>query len=153
MPYLAQLISVSNLHGFGIRQYGHFWPLWRTLYGRFDQLSIYWQRNNVSLLWPWPVINVKTIFACQQKIMVHAVSSTGNKQVMASVFFASFRYRNFRRPPLIAVGFREFGAEQKDLGRVIDPYQNNDERARSAVAGRHVTASNVKADQMLADRK
>lgn len=37
------------------------------------------------------------------------------------------------RPPLIAVGFRELGAEQEDLGRVIDPYQNNDERARSAV--------------------
>lgn len=37
------------------------------------------------------------------------------------------------RSPLIAAGLRELGAEQQDLGRVIDPYQNNDERARSAV--------------------
>lgn len=37
------------------------------------------------------------------------------------------------RPPLIAVGFRELGAEQEDLGGVIDPYQNDDERARGAV--------------------
>jgi hypothetical protein len=37
------------------------------------------------------------------------------------------------RPPLITVGFRELGAEQEDLGGVIDPYQNDDERARSAV--------------------
>jgi hypothetical protein len=37
------------------------------------------------------------------------------------------------RPPLIAVGLRELGAEQEDLGRVIDPYQNDDQRARSAV--------------------
>ena len=37
------------------------------------------------------------------------------------------------RPPLIAVGFRELGAEQEDLGRIIDPYQNDDKRARSAV--------------------
>jgi hypothetical protein len=76
---------VSNLHGFGIRQYAHFWPLWQALYGRFDQLSIYWQRNNVPIVWPWPVINVKTpnrtIFASQQKTMVHGVSSQGNKQV------------------------------------------------------------------------
>ena len=34
-------------------------------------------------------------------------------------------------PPLIAVGFRELGAEQKDLGRVIDPHENDDERARA----------------------
>ena len=37
------------------------------------------------------------------------------------------------RPPLVAVSLRELGAEQEDLGRVIDPYQNDDERARSAV--------------------
>jgi hypothetical protein len=37
------------------------------------------------------------------------------------------------RPPLIAVSLRELGAEQEDLGGIIDPYQNDDERARSAV--------------------
>jgi hypothetical protein len=57
------------------------------------------------------------------------------------------------RPPLIAVGLRELGTQQEDLGRVKDPYQNDDERSRSAVGGRHITASNVKADQMLADRE
>src|SRR3984893_8495634 len=57
------------------------------------------------------------------------------------------------RPPLIAVGFRELGTQQEDLGRVKDPYQNDDERSRSAVGGRNITDSNVKADQMLADRE
>src|SRR5262249_10954388 len=47
----------------------------------------------------------------------------------------------------------QFGAEQKDLGRVIDPHKNDDERACRAIARRHATASNIKADQMLADRK
>src|SRR3984893_14575108 len=56
-------------------------------------------------------------------------------------------------PPLITVSFRELGAEQKDLGRVIDPHEDDDERARSAVDRRHVAASNVQADQILADRK
>ena len=56
-------------------------------------------------------------------------------------------------PPLIAVGFRELGTQQEDLGRVKDPYQDDDERSRGAVGGRHIIASNVKADQMLADRE
>jgi hypothetical protein len=57
------------------------------------------------------------------------------------------------RPPLIAVGFRELGTQQEDLSRVKDPYQNDDERARGPVGGRHITTSNVKANQMLADRE
>src|SRR5262245_40555584 len=53
--------------------------------GRFDQLSIYWRRNNVSVVWPWRLLNAKTpnrtIFVSQKKIMVHGVSSQGNGQV------------------------------------------------------------------------
>jgi hypothetical protein len=59
----------------------------------------------------------------------------------------------FRTPPLITVCFREFGAEQKDLSRIVDPYKNYDERACRAVGRRHVAAPNVQADQMLANRK
>jgi len=33
----------------GIGHSGHFWFLWRTLYGRPDQPAIDRQRNNVSL--------------------------------------------------------------------------------------------------------
>jgi len=57
------------------------------------------------------------------------------------------------RPLLIAVGFCELGAQQEDLGRVKHPYQNDDKRARSPIGGRHITASDVKANQMLADRE
>ena len=49
------------------------------------------------------------------------------------------------------MGFCELGTQQEDLGRVKDPYQDDDERSRGAVGGRHIIASNVKADQMLAD--
>ena len=44
-------------------------------------------------------------------------------------------------------------AEKKDLGRVVDPYQDDDQRARGAVGGGHVAAADVKADQMLAERE
>src|SRR5689334_8467082 len=53
--------------------------------------------------------------------------------------------------PLIGVGFRKLGTEQEDLGRIIDPYQHDDESARGAVSRRHITASDVKANQMLAN--
>jgi hypothetical protein len=52
-------------------------------------------------------------------------------------------YLSVLNTPLITVGFREFGAERKDLSRVVDPYENNDERARRAVSRRHIAASDV----------
>ena len=57
------------------------------------------------------------------------------------------------RPHLIAVGLRELRAEQEDLSGVVDPHENHNERTCSAIGGRHVAASNVKANQMLADRE
>ena len=63
-----------------------------------------------------------------------------------------YGYCSDRSPAsLISIRFCEFGAEQEDLGRVKDPYQNNYERARSPVGRRYITVSNIKADQMLAD--
>src|ERR1700739_945034 len=55
--------------------------------------------------------------------------------------------------PLITVSFCELGAKQKDLSRVIDPYENDDERARGAVSRGHIAAPDVQADQMLAERE
>jgi hypothetical protein len=54
---------------------------------------------------------------------------------------------------LITVSFCELGVEQKDLSRVIDPYENDDERARGAVSRGYITAPDVQADQMLAERE
>jgi hypothetical protein len=59
------------------------------------------------------------------------------------------------RPPsrlhssLVPVCFREFGAEEKDLSRVINPYKNDDERARRAISRCHITTP----EKMLAERK
>jgi hypothetical protein len=51
------------------------------------------------------------------------------------------------------VGLRELCAEQEDLSGIVDPHENHNERTCSAIGGRHVAASNVKANQMLADRE
>jgi len=40
-------------------------------------------------------------------------------------------------PPLITVGFHELGAEEKDLGRVINPHEDDNERASGPVGRRH----------------
>src|SRR5437660_1135514 len=50
------------------------------------------------------------------------------------------------RLPAVAVRLGELGAEKKDLGRVVDPYQDDDQRARGAVGRGHVAAADVKAD-------
>jgi hypothetical protein len=48
---------------------------------------------------------------------------------MWSVLIASDTVSDFAALSLITVCFREFGAEQKDLDRVIDPYKDDDQRA------------------------
>ena len=53
---------------------------------------------------------------------------------------------------LIIAATAVFG-QQEDLSGVVDPHENHNERTCSAIGGRHVAASNVGADEVLADRE
>ena len=44
----------------------------------------------------------------------------------------------------------ELGAQQEDLGGVVDPQQQHDQGARRAVGRRYVAAADVERDQVLA---
>jgi hypothetical protein len=60
-------------------------------------------------------------------------------------------FANDARAALHGVDLRELGAEEEDLGRVVDPKQEDDQRAGGAVGGADAAASQVVADQDLAD--
>ena len=51
------------------------------------------------------------------------------------------------------IGFREFGPEKKDLGRIIDPDKDDDQGACRPKSRCHAAVANVEADHMFADRK
>ena len=52
---------------------------------------------------------------------------------------------------LFGADMRELSTEQLNLRRVVDPYQNDDDRCRSAIGRFKPLLANVKANQELAD--
>src|SRR6202035_3058568 len=57
------------------------------------------------------------------------------------------------RPEPERIGSREFSAEKQKLGRVINPYQQNYERARRAVSVHKASPSEVHSQQRLSSRE
>src|SRR6185503_17204243 len=51
------------------------------------------------------------------------------------------------------VDLGELGTEEDDLGRVVNPEQDDDEGAGGAVDGCHRAAAQVETDERLADRE
>jgi hypothetical protein len=51
----------------------------------------------------------------------------------------------------VGIDFGEFCAEQKNLSRIIDPQQKDDQPAGSSKAGSNCTAPDVPANELLSD--
>jgi len=54
-------------------------------------------------------------------------------------------------PGLLCVDLSEFGSEEKQLGRIIHPYQNDQNGAGGAVCRGVVDSAEIDADQLLTD--
>src|SRR5664279_187072 len=81
----------------------------------------------------------------------HAASCPSPDRPRAARLVAR-RARGWRVPQAaLHVGAYEFGAEQYDLRRIVDPEEQYDHRAGGAVTRRHATLAEIEADHLLAE--
>ena len=96
------------------------------------------------------IVRSNLTFALAVVLLARATVSHENRAVEMSAAWLRLTHASFAAMTF-GKDFCELGSEQKNLCRIIDPQQKNDQTTCGSKAGSHCTASNIPANEGFSD--